>query len=74
MEYHVNNENKLRVGDILKDDKNKYVVRDVSFGNTHSQYASHVKAECMSGPHEGRSMWIDHHLATKYKTTTTGES
>ena len=67
MEYNINNENKLRIGDTLNDEKNTYVVRDVSYGNTHSQYASHVKAECLSGPNKGRSMWIDHYLATAYK-------
>ena len=67
MEYNVNNENKLGVGDTLTDNNNKYVVREVSYGNTHSQYASHVKVECISGPNKGRVMWLNHYLATNYK-------
>lgn len=68
MEYNVNNQNKLRVGDKLKDDKNQYIVVDMEWKNTHSQYASSVKVECIKGPHKGRSTWIDHYLASQYRT------
>jgi hypothetical protein len=68
MEYHVNNENKLTVGDLLADPAgNKYIVRDTKWDNTHSQYSSKVLAECYAGPNVGKSRWVDHFLATQYK-------
>ena len=67
MEYNLNQESKLRVGDKLMDDKNHYVVVDMEWKNTHSQYASAVKVECIKGPNKGRSMWIDHYLATTFR-------
>ena len=67
MEYNVNMDNKLDVGDTLRDDNNMYVVVGTIFGNTHSQYASKVDVKCTSGPHRGRVMSIDHCLATQYK-------
>ena len=67
-EYHLTRETKLIVGDILKDKTgNKYVVVDLRHGNTHSQYASEVFVECVAGKNKGRSMWIDHYLASQYK-------
>jgi hypothetical protein len=67
MEYNINNENKVRIGDELSDDKNKYVVIDASYGNTHSQYADKVLVVCEKGPYKGREMWISHQLATEFK-------
>ena len=67
MEYNLNQENKLRIGDKLKDDKNQYVVVEMDYSNTHSQYASKVMVHCVKGPHKGRQMWIDHYLASQYK-------
>ena len=68
MEYHLTRETKLIVGDILKDKTgNKYVVVDLRYCNTHSQYASDVLVECIAGKNKGRSMWIGHYLASQYK-------
>lgn len=68
IKYNVNNENKLTVGDKLADrNGNKYVVFELGYGNTHSQYASQVRVECVAGPHKGRTMWVDHYLASEYK-------
>ena len=68
MEYNLTRETKLIVGDILKDQAgNKYVVVDMKHGNTHSQYASEVFVECIAGKNKGRSMWVDHQLASEYK-------
>lgn len=67
-EYNLTRETKLTVGDILKDQTgNKYVVVDMKYGNTHSQYASEVFVECIAGKNKGRSMWVDHYLASEYK-------
>ena len=67
-EYNINNENKLSVGDKLKDDKNKYVVTKMIYHpNQHSQYASEVVVECVSGPHKGRTATISHELAKEFK-------
>ena len=68
-EYNINNENKLTVGDKLKDQVgNHYVVVDMKYPPlSHSQYASEVLVECLKGKHKGRTMWVDHYLATGYK-------
>jgi hypothetical protein len=68
VEYNLTRETKLIVGDMLKDAAgNKYVVVDLRYSNTHSQYASEVFVECISGNHKGRFMWVDHYLASEYK-------
>ena len=68
MDYRLAREIKLTVGDILKDKVgNKYVVVGLKHGDTHSQYASEVFVECVAGKNKGRSMWIDHYLASQYK-------
>ena len=68
MEYNLNGDNKLMVGDKLKDGSgNHYVVVELRHANTHSQYASEVFVECFKGKHKGRSFWIDHYLASQYR-------
>ena len=68
-EYNINQENKLSVGDKLKDKSgNKYVVTALRYQTlSHSQYASDVYVECIKGKHGGRSIWVDHYLASTYK-------
>ena len=68
-EYNINNENKLTVGDKLKDQMgNHYLVVDMRHEPlSHSQYASEVLVECLKGKNKGRTMWVDHYLATQYK-------
>ena len=68
-EYNVNNENKLQVGDKLKDEAgNCYVVVQERYQPLgHSQYASDLLIECVKGNNKGRKIWVDHYLATLYK-------
>ena len=69
MEYNLNRENKLVIGDILKDPAgNEYIVADLKHANTHSQYASEVFVKCLKGKHKGRSFWTDHFLASQYRS------
>jgi hypothetical protein len=69
VEYKLAREIQLIVGDILKDKAgNKYVVVDLRHADTHSQYASEVFVECIAGNNKNRSMWVDHYLASQYKT------
>jgi len=68
MEYNINNENKLRVGDTLSDKAgNKYIVIDQQHNNTHSQYASDLLIACYSGHRDGQVTWVPHQIATQYK-------
>ena len=68
MEYNINNENKLRVGDTLSDKAgNKFIVIDQQHNNTHSQYASELLVECYGGPRNGQVTWVPHQIATQYK-------
>ena len=68
MEYNINNENKLRVGDTLSDKAgNKYIVIKQQHNNTHSQYASELLIECYGGPRNGQVKWVPHQIATQYK-------
>ena len=67
MEYNINNENKVRIGDKLSDHRNVYVVKEMSYGNTHSQYADKVLVVCTKGPHKGRETWVSHQIATEFK-------
>jgi hypothetical protein len=67
-EYNINQENKLSVGDELKDKKNQYVVtRLIYYSYQHSQYAEDVELECLKGPHKGRTIILSHELAKGYK-------
>ena len=67
-EYNINQQNKLSVGDKLSDGNNKFVVtRLISYPNQHSQYASEVEVECVSGPRKGTVFTCDHYIATTYK-------
>lgn len=69
MEYNLNNENRLVLGDTLKDPAgNEYIIADVRSANTHSQYASEVFVKCLKGKHTGRSFWTDHFLASQYRS------
>ena len=67
VEYNLNNDNKVSIGDKLSDQKNVYVVKEMSYGNTHSQYADKVLVVCTKGPYKGREMWVSHQLATEFK-------
>ena len=68
MEYNINNENKLRVGDTLSDKAgNKFIVIDQQHNNTHSQYASELLIECYGGPRKCQVKWVPHQIATQYK-------
>ena len=67
-EYNINRDNKLSVGDKLKDKKGKYVVTKlIYYPNQHSQYAEDVEVECLTGQNKGRSMILSHELAKDYK-------
>lgn len=68
-EYNLHKDNKLTVGDKLKDRMgNHYLVVDMKHQIMgHSQYASEVLVECVKGKNKGRTMWVDHYLASEYK-------
>jgi hypothetical protein len=67
-EYNITKESALSVGDKLSDASgNKFVVVDLQWKNTHSQYASEVLIECYQGPREGQVKWVSHQLAIEYK-------
>jgi len=68
MEYNISKETALVVGDKLSDAaRNKYVVVDLQWKNTHSQYASEVLLECYKGPRKGESKWVPHQFAIPHK-------
>ena len=67
MEYNINKRNKIEVGDTLRDNFAEYVVKDTRWLDTHSQYASEVLVECVSGRNKGELRWISHHLLLEYK-------
>lgn len=68
MEYNISKETALVVGDKLSDAAgNKFVVRDLQWKNTHSQYASLVLIECYEGPRKSQVRWVSHQLAIEYK-------
>lgn len=58
----------IRVGSMLKDKFNEYVV--VSFGKsnytTHSQVPRDILVECVSGPNKGKVRWILTETAETY--------
>jgi hypothetical protein len=57
----------LIVGTILKDKMNEYIIRDVDYKNTHSQYPSQYLIECYSGPNEGKVRWVSAAVAIQYQ-------
>jgi hypothetical protein len=68
MNYNVSKETALVAGDKLSDASgNKFVVRDLQWKNTHSQYASLVLIECIDGPRVGQVKWVPHQFAIQYK-------
>lgn len=56
----------LIVGTILKDKLNEYIIREVDYKNTHSQYPSQYLVECYSGPNTGKVRWIMRQTAEMY--------
>lgn len=68
MNYNVSKETALVAGDKLSDASgNKFVVVDLQWKNTHSQYASEVLIECTEGPRLGQVKWVPHQFAIQYK-------
>ncbi len=68
MDYNINTDNKLRVGDTMSDAAgNKFIVIDQQHNNTHSQYASELLIECYGGPRNGQVKWVPHQFAIQYK-------
>lgn len=68
MNYNVSKETALVAGDKLSDASgNKFVVVDLQWKNTHSQYASEVLIECIEGPRVGQVKWVPHQFAIQYK-------
>jgi hypothetical protein len=68
MNYNISKETALVAGDKLSDKAgNKFVVVDLQWKNTHSQYASEVLLECYAGPRKGQVRWVSHELAIQYK-------
>ena len=68
MEYNINMDNKLSVGDTMSDKAgNKFIVIAQEHRNTHSQYASELLIECYGGPREGQTKWVPHQFAIQYK-------
>lgn len=57
----------LKVGTILKDAKNEYIVKDMEHRNTHSQFPSAYLVECYSGPNEGKACWVSAQIALMYQ-------
>ena len=67
-EYNINQENKLSVGDILRDGLSKFVVTKLIYSpNQHSQYAEYVEVECLAGAYKGQITTVSHELAKEYK-------
>jgi hypothetical protein len=68
MNYNISKETALVAGDNLSDAAgNKFVVVDLQWKNTHSQYASEVLIECVDGPRKGQVKWVPHQFAIQYK-------
>lgn len=68
MNYNVSKETALVAGDKLSDASgNKFVVVDLQWKNTYSQYASEVLIECIEGPRVGQVKWVPHQFAIQYK-------
>ena len=68
MEYNINMDNKLSIGDTMSDKAgNKFIVIDQQHNNTHSQYASELLVECYGGPRTGECKWLPHQFAIQYK-------
>ena len=68
MNYNVSKETALVAGDKLSDKAgNKFVVVELQWKNTHSQYASEVLIECIEGPRVGQVKWVPHQFAIRYK-------
>ena len=68
MEYNINMDNKLTIGDTMSDRAgNKYIVIDQLHNNTHSQYASELLIECYGGPRAGECKWVPHQFAIQFK-------
>jgi hypothetical protein len=68
MEYNINKDNKLNIGDTLSDKSgNKFTVIDQRHNNNHSQYASELLIECYGGPREGVCRWVPYQFAIQYK-------
>jgi hypothetical protein len=68
MEYNINKDNKLSVGDLLSDKVgNKFIVIDQDWKNSHSQYASELLVECYAGPRTGECKWVPHQFAIQYR-------
>ena len=68
MNYNISKETALVAGDKLSDAAgNKFVVVDLQWKNTHSQYASEVLLECVGGPRKGQVKWVPHQFAIQYK-------
>lgn len=57
----------LKIGTILKDAQNEYIVREMEHKNTHSQYPSSYLVECYSGPNIGKVRWISAQVALQYQ-------
>lgn len=73
--YNLSNQTKLQAGDHLSDpDGNKYVVVDLEYGNSHSQYANKVLVNCYDGYNKGKERWVDHWIASGYKDCKLTES
>ncbi len=68
MDYNISKETALVVGDKLSDAAgNKFVVVDLEWKNTHSQYASEVLIEYLNGPRKGQTKWVPHQFAIQFK-------
>lgn len=71
MDYNINKETKLEVGDKLSDPAgNHFVVVAKRYNGTYSQYALEVMLDCVSGPRVGVVRWVSHWLAIGYKDET----
>lgn len=68
MNYNISKETALVAGDKLSDAAgNEFIVRDLQWKNTHSQYASLVLIECVEGSRKGQVRWVSHELAIPHK-------
>jgi hypothetical protein len=47
------------IGTMFRDlNENLYQIRDVNYGNSHSQYPGTYLCSCLEGENKGREMWV----------------